>query len=342
MEAKMNKFLAALGAAFLLSGCIPANEPAKPARVAAQKAEKPKTAVLINGLGVYGNPGMMGAIQDALQKRGWKVTVISHVAAKRLTVMPRVLIGHSMGANAALKRARIFIRNHPDLIVSIDAGPEYSSCLAIPMGNDAMIVTGTRKGLVAINARNGALLWGNDFSANNTANCPTPAYADGHVFWANGYNKGGICLRLAPNGMAAEAWRTKDMNCHHGGYIIDKGYIYGNDGDGWTCLDLKTGQKKWQARLLGKGSLCWADSMLYLFGEKDGQCALTTCSPDAVEIKNSMKVDGEGPSWAYPVVIGGRLYLRYDTNLYCFDVKTPPKSEEKEKDKDKKEEEKKE
>lgn len=211
-----------------------------------------------------------------------------------------------------------------------DAGPEYSSCLAVPVGNDAMIVTGTRKGLIAVDARNGALLWGNDFSANNTANCPTPAYSDGHVFWANGYNKGGICLTIAPNGAASQAWTTKDMNCHHGGYVIHKGCIYGNNDNGWACLDLKTGQKKWEARLVGKGSLCWADDMLYLFGEKDGQCMLTTCAPEGVEIKNGLKVDGEGPSWAHPVVVGGRLYLRYDTNLYCFDVKTAPKTDDKE------------
>ena len=36
-----------------------------------------------------------------------------------------------------------------------------------------------------------------------------------------------------------------------------------------------------------------------------------------------MKVKGDGPSWAHPVVIGGRLYLRYDRHLYCFDVKNP-------------------
>lgn len=116
----MHKFLTLALAGVFLWGCTPAAEPPKPAPTV--KAEKPKTAVLVNGLGVYGNPGMMGAIQAELVKRGWRVTIISHVAAKNLTVMPRVLIGHSMGANAALKRARIFIRNHPDLIVSIDAG----------------------------------------------------------------------------------------------------------------------------------------------------------------------------------------------------------------------------
>jgi len=83
---------------------------------------KPKTVYLVNGLGVYGKPGMMGAIQTELEKRGWRVTILNHTDAKRLTHMPRVLIGHSMGANASLKAAQKFIQNHPDLIVSIDAG----------------------------------------------------------------------------------------------------------------------------------------------------------------------------------------------------------------------------
>ena len=34
-----------------------------------------------------------------------------------------------------------------------------------------------------------------------------------------------------------------------------------------------------------------------------------------------IKVAGQGSSWALPVVIGGRLYVRYDTNLYCYDIK---------------------
>jgi hypothetical protein len=41
-------------------------------------------------------------------------------------------------------------------------------------------------------------------------------------------------------------------------------------------------------------------------------------SPDTNLLK---KWPEGGPSWAHPVVIGGRLYLRYADNLYCFDVK---------------------
>ena len=72
---------------------------------------------------------------------------------------------------------------------------------------------------------------------------------------------------------------------------------------------------------MGKGSLCFADDMLYLFSERDGEAALANCSPESLELSGKVKVDGSGPSWAHPVVVGGRLYLRYDTHLYCFAVK---------------------
>ncbi|MGA2034670.1 MAG: PQQ-binding-like beta-propeller repeat protein [Thermoguttaceae bacterium] len=201
------------------------------------------------------------------------------------------------------------------------AGPEYGSCLPIFRDGQKLLVTGTNEGLMCVNAANGAFLWGNPFSAHNTANCPTPAYSDGYVFWANGYGKGGICIKVARGGKASQAWTTPEMVCHHGGYVIDHGCIYGNHDNGWACLDLKTGRKMWQDKGVGKGSLCWADGMLYLLSEQSGHAALATCSPQGLRITGRVKVEGEGPSWAHPVVIGGRLYLRYDKNLYCFDVK---------------------
>lgn len=204
----------------------------------------------------------------------------------------------------------------------VSAGPEYSSCIPIPSQDVPMIVTGSKQGLVCVNARNGAPLWSNPFAAGNTANCPTPAFSDGYVFWANGYNAGCVCVKLGPGGKASEAWQNRDMVCHHGGYVIDNGHIYGNHQNGWACLELATGKKVWDEKGVGKGSLCWADDMLYLFGEKSGEVALATCSPQGLSIKGKMKVAGDDlPSWAHPVVIGGQLFLRYGPNLYCFDVK---------------------
>jgi len=204
------------------------------------------------------------------------------------------------------------------------AGPEYSSCIAFTFEGKELICTGTKSGLVCVDANDGKLIWSNKFSAGNTANCPTPVYADGYVFWSNGYGRGGICMKLKKQNnvvTADEVWKSKDMENHHGGFIIEKGYIYGNHKGGWACLDLKTGKKMWDEKAVGKGSICYADGMLYLFSESKGRAGLATLSPKGLELKGKMEVKGSGRSWAHPVVAGGRLYLRYDKNLYCFDVR---------------------
>jgi outer membrane protein assembly factor BamB len=192
--------------------------------------------------------------------------------------------------------------------------------------DNAIIVQGTGSGLFAVNAKDGRKVWSNGFSAGNTANCPDPAYADGYLFWANGYGKGGICFKVDFKDNAwtfTEAWQSKDMICHHGGYVIDQGYIYGNHNGGWSCLDLKTGQAKWKDQKgVGKGSLCLADGMLYLFGETGGQVGLAAVSTNGLTMSGQMKVEGTAQSWAHPVVANGKLFIRYDCNLYCFNAKS--------------------
>ncbi len=201
----------------------------------------------------------------------------------------------------------------------------YSSPILVQFEGVAMIINGTHAGLIAVDAKTGKKLWTNAFSAGNTANCPTPAYSDGYVFWANGYGKGGICLKLGVQDgkvTATEAWRTGDMVCHHGGYIIQDGYIYGNNGGGWACLDLKSGQKKWQEQAVGKGSICYADGMLYLFSENGGHVGFGAAVPTGFKLAGDFTVQGKGSSWAHPVIAGGRLYLRYDDSLYAYELST--------------------
>ena len=203
-------------------------------------------------------------------------------------------------------------------------GPEYSSCVPFKFEGVDCIATGTRSGLFCVDAWEGKLQWSDSWCKGNTANCPDPAYGDGYVFWSNGYGKGGVCMKLKKVGgdvKADQVWTTRELVCHHGGYIIHEGHIYGNHSGGWACLGLKTGEKKWYEKGVGKGSACWADGMLYMLGERGGKAGLAAISPEGFAMKGQFSVRGSGPSWAHPVVTGGRLYLRYDTNLYCFDVK---------------------
>lgn len=199
----------------------------------------------------------------------------------------------------------------------------HSSCIAVEFQGRPMIVQMVAKGMVAVDARNGQFLWRCERAVTGAA-CATPVYSDGYCFGATGYGGGGACVKLSLDGgtvRATQVWETKEMVCHHGGYIVHEGYIHGNHEGGWSCLELATGRKMWSARGVGKGSLCYADGMLYTFGEGGGRIGLVKAQPGGFEQTGEFSVQGRGPSWAYPVVAGGRLYLRYDDNLYCYDVR---------------------
>ena len=200
-------------------------------------------------------------------------------------------------------------------------GAHYSSCTAFAFEGKRFVAVGTAEGLLCVDAATGVKVFSNPYSAHNTANIPSPVFAEGRLFWSTGIGKGGICLKLGPAG-AEEAWKSNELSAQHGGYLVHEGFIYGNHNRGTACLDLKTGQPKWFDKSTGKGSLTFADGMLYLFAETDGLVTLAAATPDGFKPSGHFNVAGEGPSWAHPVVTGGRLYLRYGTDLYCFDLKT--------------------
>ena len=191
-----------------------------------------------------------------------------------------------------------------------------------------IIINGANQGLICIHAKTGKIQWTQDFAKGARGRVPTPGFVEGgYVYWAVGYGKGGICMKLSASGRkvkAKELWRSDDMDCIVGGFVIHDGYIYGNHKNGYACLELKSGKTMWTTdgeKVGGKGSVCWADGMFYLYAQKDGKASLATCSPKGMEIKGTVSVPGMDQSWAHPVVYGGRLYLRYNDNLFCFDVK---------------------
>ena len=206
------------------------------------------------------------------------------------------------------------------------SGAHYTSPIYVVYKGVPMIINGAGKGIAGVHAKTGKILWTNDFASGNMANVPTPAYSDGYVFWSVGYGKGGICLKLSVDGQkvtATEAWRTEEIRTQYGGYVILGDYIYGNNMYKWSCLELKTGKKIWGAEGVRKGSISYADGMLYLYGIDKGQMALAPATPKGLEFTGNFNVAGMGSSRAPPVIAGGRMYLRYDENLYCFDVKAP-------------------
>src|SRR5262249_40366644 len=109
------------------------------------------------------------------------------------------------------------------------------------------------------------------------------------------------------------------------------GVLYGcsEDRGPWVAVDFLTGKKLgWDGRRLGKGSITYADGRLYLYSEDDGTVVLLEPNPKEwketgrFKIPQQTHVDRQsGHIWAHPVVANGRLYLRDQDLIFCYDIR---------------------
>ena len=212
---------------------------------------------------------------------------------------------------------------------SADGDPiSYATPLLIESGGLRILLTMTGTALIGVDADSGDLLFRHEHITRFDINATTPLYRDGRIFITSGYGSGSEMLKLAVDGKKASVsrlWQNKDLDNHHGGVILLDGYIYGAafaPKGKWVCLDWESGKKMYAEPGVGKGSLTYADGMLYTLSESS-KMGLVPATPERHEVVSQFALpkEGSGPSWAYPVVCGGRLYIRYDGFLYAYDIK---------------------
>jgi alcohol dehydrogenase (cytochrome c) len=211
------------------------------------------------------------------------------------------------------------------------SGAGYSSAIAIDFEGQRQYVQLTAKTLVGVSAADGKLLWRYDRAANRMGiNCSTPLYHDGVVFASSAYGSGGGAVKLIKESggaiKAEEVYFSNRMQNHHGGMIVVDGALYGasggNEGGMLACLDFKTGELLWRDRKGPKGSVAFADGRLYLRSEDEDIVLVEPNREKYVERGRFKQPDrSESPAWAHPVVANGKLYIRDQDLLLCYDLK---------------------
>lgn len=193
-----------------------------------------------------------------------------------------------------------------------------------------MIFTMNAKAVIGVDADSGQLLFRDPYETEYDVNAFMPIFHEGHLFVSTGYGgTGSRLLKINVQGSEVgveRVWESKEMDNQHGGAILLDGFIYGSadrfNNAKLICLDWKTGEMKWGERALGKGSLTYADGLLYLYSERRA-VGLARATPESFELISQFRLPpgGKGASWAHPVVCGGRLYLRYDERLFAYNVR---------------------
>lgn len=324
---------------------------ATPAKTAAQNNGPASTPTYDNGkvYVVTGN-GTVAALDAKSGKLLWRKSYLDDFGGKvpvwgysdSVLVDGDKVICAPNGTKAAIAALKA---GSGELIWASDVGPVggaggYSSPIKATISGVPMyiVLLGDKAGIVGVHAATGKLLWqyNNKPATGGVAQIPTPI-VDGNLVWvSSSYSGGSALLQLTPQGKdkfavkEVKAYKKPELNNHHGGMVLVNGYVYfGHDQNKGipACVEMKTGKIAWledrePAGMSGSAAVSYADGRLY-FRYQNHVLALIEPSPKGLNIVSSFKLPEASAkqSWPHPVIANGKLYIRDQEKLHCFNIK---------------------
>jgi outer membrane protein assembly factor BamB len=298
--------------------------------------------------------GRLACLRASDGEEVWAVDVLERFGGKNLTwaVSENVLVegdrvivtpGGSKALMAALNKktgATVWVSEPLRLGKTEDLAQErlaepagevdstgYGSPLLVDRGSQRLLIGCSLRHVFGVEADTGRLAWTRPFPTRYLVIPATPLLVGNAVFVTAPDTDCGGLYRLAREGgrwQITKAWATELDTCH-GGWVYEDGVIFGaryRQGRGWAGIDAKTGQVRCQTTELAKGSVLYADGRLYCLAE-DGEMALLKPNLAGFGFLGRFRLTAQRVSdaWTHPVLLEGRLYLRYQDTLFCYDVR---------------------
>lgn len=198
----------------------------------------------------------------------------------------------------------------------------YTSPMLVTLAGKRQIIVVSSTRVVGLEVSDGSLLWSYPWDTQMGINCSQPIVLDKNRFFISaGYGKGAALVEISSNGPGFEArkvWENNLMKNKFNSSVIYNGYVYGLDEGILTCLDAETGERKWKGGRYGYGQLLLASGHLIITTEQ-GELVLVKATPDQhTEVAKFAAL--EGKTWNCPALAGGRLLVRNQTEMACFNM----------------------
>ena len=296
----------------------------------------------VNGGFVYviSGTGQVACFQAQTGEPVWKIDVFGQFegqypkwgyAESPLVVNGKVIV--TVGGNKALFVA--LNKKDGSVIWTTPANGDKSSFCSpntLEWADKTLIINMTENHLMGIDVATGAVSFSYPVSnyitgENRGIHATTPIIKDGKIFVSSGYDMGSTQLKLSVDGTSVEkVWANSDFDNHHGGIVLIDGKLYGanwqsNKQGKWVCVDWETGKMLYEQEWGNKGSVSYADGMLYCYEEASGTVGLVKATPDSFDpVSTFMIMLGDNEHWAHPVIFGKRLYMRHGDVIMAFDI----------------------
>jgi len=187
----------------------------------------------------------------------------------------------------------------------------------------------SQTGLASLEAKSGKLLWRYGFQFK-VSTAISPVVAGDIVYCSAGYGVGAGAAKISKNGSrfsAKEIYRQRGdklLANHWSTPVLHEGHLYGmfqfkKYGSGpIKCVDVKTGDIKWEQEGFGPGNVVLVDGHLLALSDT-GELFLIKATPAGyTEVAKAKVLSGK--CWSTPVISGGRVYARSTTEAVCVDI----------------------
>ncbi len=209
-------------------------------------------------------------------------------------------------------------------------GPGYAAPILVRFADRRLLIGASQRHVFCADADTGVLQWTRRRLTSYFVIAMTPVLVGDAVFMTAPFGPPGAMYRLtapvesAGKVGAEEVWTTK-LDSAQGGVVHANGRLYGSfypRRGGWVALDAATGQTLHDAPEMVKGAAAFADNRLYALCE-DAWMLLLRDAGTKFEVEGRFRLGAprDRDAWAHPVILDGRLYLRYHDTLYCYDIR---------------------
>ena len=296
------------------------------------QGDGPRSTPTVVGNRIYalGANGDLSCLDVSTGRALWTRNVLSEFEAPNIAhglCESPLVVGNLVLVNPGAEGASVVALNRQDgslVWKSLSDPASYSSAVQARLAGIPQVIFFTGLRAAGLDLYTGRLLWDYDRAANDIKiHVATPIVSGNRVFVSSDYGQGGGLVQLsAQEGKVAarEVYFNREMKNHHASPILVNGYLYGYSSAILTAMRFKDGEVGWKHRSVGKGSLLYADGHLYCLSEK-GVVGLVEVSPQEYREKSRFQISTANFTWSPLALAGGRLYLRDQDQIYCYDVK---------------------
>jgi outer membrane protein assembly factor BamB len=244
----------------------------------------------------------------------WGMAAAPLIVDDKVVVLPGGRSGKSVVAYNKLTGAPVW--------KSLNDTQAYVSPMLVTLAGKRQILVETANRVVGLAVEDGSLLWESSWNTDMGINCSQPIVIDANRFFlSSGYGKGAALVAISNSGeglTARKVWENSSMKNKFNSSVLYEGNVYGLDEGILTCVDASTGERKWKGGRYGYGQVILASGHLVVITDT-GDLVLVKATPDKhTEVAKFSAI--EGKTWNYPAIAEGRLLVRNQTQMACFDL----------------------